>query len=221
MSENSLLLPAYLTPGVLFTLGAFLILIMPPLARRIGMLAVIALSAAQLASMPLGEFAAYELFGQELLFVRYDALARIFAVVFHIAAALNVVYGWHVKDASEQWAALAYPGAALGGIMAGDWVTLFGWWELAAITSVFLVWAPQERRTYVTGMRYLAIQIASGVLLLGGVVLLFRETGSLMFGGFGEIGVLLMADDGNFARRTATALCAYTCVLYAVQVLRP
>ena len=189
MSESSLL-PAIVTPGLLFTIGAFFAVALPASARRVFMLAVIAVSAAQLASLPLGEYGAYSLFGQDLLFVRYDALARIFAVVFHIAAALNVVYGWHVKDASEQWAALAYPGAALGGIMAGDWVTLFGWWEMAALTSVFLVWAPQKRATYLSGMRYLAVQIGSGVLLLGGIVLLFRQTGSLAFGGFDEVGVL-------------------------------
>ncbi len=188
--SGSSLLPAVLTPGVLFTFGAFLTVVMPAAFRRPAMLIVIGVSALQLLSMPLGEYGAYSLFGQDLLFVRYDALARIFAVVFHIAAALNVVYGWHVKDASEQWAALAYPGAALGGVMAGDWITLFVWWEMAALTSVFLVWSPQTRSTYLSGFRYLAIQIASGVALLGGVVLLFRESGSLMFGGFGEIGVL-------------------------------
>ncbi|MEL6365169.1 MAG: Na(+)/H(+) antiporter subunit D [Pseudomonadota bacterium] len=189
------MLPAVFTPGVLFTIGAFLCIAMPAAFRRYAMLVVIAVSAVQLVSLPLGEYGAYQLFGQDLLFVRYDALARIFAVVFHIAAALNVVYGWHVKDASEQWAGLAYPGAALGGVMAGDWVTLFVWWEMAALTSVFLVWAPQTRSTYLSGFRYLAIQIASGVALLGGIVLLFRETGSLAFGGFNEVGVLTAAGE--------------------------
>jgi len=195
VNASSLLLPAVLTPGVLFTLGAFLCVALPANVRRYAMLTVIAVSAAQLASMPLGEYLPYRLFGEDLLFVRYDTLSRLFAIVFHIAAALNIVYGWHVKDASEQWAALAYPGAALGGIMAGDWVTLFGWWEMAAITSVFLVWAPQTRETYMSGMRYLAIQIASGVLLLGGIVLLFRETGSLLYGSMGEVGVLTNVAD--------------------------
>ena len=54
-------------------------------------------------------------------------------------------------------------------------MTLFVWWEIAAITSVFLVWAPGTRMTYLAGMRYLTIQVLSGVLLLAGVVLVFRE----------------------------------------------
>ena len=171
-----------INPGVIFTLGAFISLVLPPAIRRWFMLAVVAFSAYVLSGMTLGDnIGVIALFGTELTVTRFDALSRLFAIVFHIATALNIIYGWHVKDRVETFAALAYPGAALGGVLAGDWITLFIWWEMAAITSVFLVLAPRTRVTYLSAMRYLGIQIASGVLLLGGIVLIFRETGSLLF----------------------------------------
>ncbi|MGV6801221.1 MAG: Na(+)/H(+) antiporter subunit D [bacterium] len=167
--------------GVLFTLGAFVTLILPAWLRRYFMLGIIGLSAAQLMGLALGNYGAYQLMGWDLTLTRYDSLSRLFVIVFHIAAALNVIYGWHVKDRVESFTGLAYPGAALGGVLAGDWLTLFIWWELAALTSVFLVLAPRTRRTYMSAMRYLAVQISSGVLLLAGVVALSFDTHSMEF----------------------------------------
>ncbi len=191
----SSLFPDLINQGVIFTLGAFISLVVPGVFRRVFMLGVIALSAFVTYNMQLGDYGHLPLFGETLTVTRYDALSRLFVIVFHIAAALNVIYGFHVKDRSESFAALAYPGAALGGVLAGDWITLFIWWEMAAITSVLLVWAPRTRETYLAGMRYLAIQIASGVLLLGGIVALYRDSGSFLF----EAVALRNADGGlNF-----------------------
>ena len=50
-----------------------------------------------------------------------------------------------------------------------------------AIASVFLIWARRTEGAYHTGMRYLIIQITSGVILLAGTALLYRETGSIAF----------------------------------------
>jgi multicomponent Na+:H+ antiporter subunit D len=72
-------------------------------------------------------------------------------------------------------------------VFAGDLLTLFVYWELTAISSVFLVWARRTERSYRAGMRYLVIQVASGVLLLAGVALRAHETGSLAFVAFGPL----------------------------------
>ncbi len=190
MSVNSLL--AFLdNPGIILTLGAFLTVLAPVALRRPIMLGVVAFSAFRLWGMEIGDSLAFDLFGLEIMPIKYDVLSRLFLVVFHIAAGLNVIYSWMVKDRSECFAALAYPAAAMGGVLAGDWITLFIWWELAALTSVFLVWAPQTRESYLSGLRYMSIQIASGVILLGGIVLVFREQDSL------AIGTLSLRDDGG------------------------
>ena len=185
MSASSMFSIFVDNPAVILTVGALLCLVVPRQFASAVLLAATALSAVKLYFLGLGNYGAVTLFGEQLTTVRLDPLSRIFAIVFHIAAALNIVYGWGQKDRAQNFASLAYPAAALGGVLAGDLITLFVWWEIAAITSVFLVWAPGTRATYVAGMRYLSIQVLSGVLLLGGIVLLFRETQSFAFEAIG------------------------------------
>ena len=168
-------------PAIILTIGALVSLAAPRHLGCLILLVVTAISGAKLYSLPLGDYGQLLLFGEQLTTIRLDPLSRIFAVVFHIAIALNIIYAWGQRDRSQNFAMLAYPAACLGGVLAGDFITLFVWWEIAAITSVFLVWAPGTRMTYVTGMRYLAIQVLSGVLLLAGIVLIYRETGSIAF----------------------------------------
>jgi multicomponent Na+:H+ antiporter subunit D len=70
-------------------------------------------------------------------------------------------------------------------VFAGDLVTLFVYWELTAISSVFLIWATRTERAFKTGMRYLLIQVGSGVILLSGVLVWYHDTGSISFGHIG------------------------------------
>lgn len=196
MSGNSLFVAMAMNPAVILFIGGCIVGLMPDrlsALRRPAMLAFTALGAIQLARLGLGEWGELTIFGERALMLRIDPLARIFAVVFLIAVALNTVYAWMERNRAQCFASLAYPAAALGGVVAGDLVTLFVWWEIAAVASVFLVWAPGTRATYLAGMRYLAIQILSGTLLLAGVALIYRETGTLAFT---EIG--LRDGDGVF-----------------------
>ena len=84
------------------------------------------------------------------------------------------------KAGLQHVAAMLYAGSALGAVFAGDMITLFVYWELTAIASVFLIWADpvhlpegeraaQRERSYRAGLRYLIIQVLSGVILLAGV----------------------------------------------------
>jgi len=123
----------------------------------------------------------FELVGFTLEMMRVDKLSIIFGLVFCIASFLGNLYALHVRDNAQLIAGLMYVGSAVGAVFAGDLVTLFIFWEGTAVTSVFLIWARRTEGAFHTGMRYLIIQIASGVILLGGVVLLYRETGSITF----------------------------------------
>ena len=58
------------------------------------------------------------------------------------------------------------------------------YWELLALSSVFIVWRGGEK-SYPAGMRYLAMHILSGVLLLAGLVIYGRATGSYEFNHLG------------------------------------
>ena len=94
---------------------------------------------------------------------------------------LGGIDGLGVRDSVQLTAALTYVGSAIGGVFAGDLITLFIYWELTAVTSVFLVWAGRTERSARAGMRYLVIQVGSGVVLLAGVIFHFVDTGSLAF----------------------------------------
>ena len=166
----------------IFFAGAFWIAITPfhGLRSTIALLFPI-LGGWQVYNMPLGVFWEVDLFGQTLEMMRVDKLSKVFALIFCIAAFLGNFYAWHVRDRVQQISALLYSGSALGAVFAGDLITLFFYWEGTAIASVFLIWARGTIGAYHTGLRYLIIQIMSGVILLCGAALIWRETGSIAF----------------------------------------
>ena len=113
--------------------------------------------------------------------IRVDRLSLLFGYLFHLAAFLAIVYALHLRDRTQHIASTLYAGSALGAVFAGDLITLFVFWELLALTSVFLLLARGTRRAYRAAMRYLVIQVLSGVILLAGAVIHFRATGSIAF----------------------------------------
>jgi multicomponent Na+:H+ antiporter subunit D len=117
----------------------------------------------------------------ELSPVRYDRLSLLFGYLFHLAAFIAAIFSWHVRDPVQQAVGLLYPASAIGAVFAGDLISLFVFWELMAVTSVFLVWARGTERAYRSGLRYLIIQVLSGVFLLSGALLLVHRTGSIRF----------------------------------------
>ena len=108
---------------------------------------------------------------------------------------MSVIYSLHIKDTVQQVAALMYAGSGVAAVFVGDLVSLFVFWEATAITSVFLIWARRTERAYATGMRYLLIQVGSGVLLLAGTIIHYRATGSLAFGAEAQPVGLFAFDD--------------------------
>ena len=113
---------------------------------------------------------------QDLVTMRIDRLSMLWGYVFCLAGVLNAIYGFHEKCKVTDSSALIYMGAAVSGVFVGDLLTLFIFWELAAISSVFLVWKGGEN-SFNAGVRYLAIHVLSGVLLLAGAVIYGRANG--------------------------------------------
>lgn len=163
-------------------LGAALILPLLPLAaRRAVMLAAPVLGFLQLWGLPYGEHGLLSAYGLEFVTLRVDGLSFVFGVVFHLAALLGGIYALHVRDTMQHVATLVYAGAAIGALFAGDLITLFVYWELTAVASVFLIWARRTETAFKVGLRYLIIQVTSGVLLLAGAIAWFHQTGGTTF----------------------------------------
>jgi multicomponent Na+:H+ antiporter subunit D len=176
---------AEFAPGLILILGAAAVPLLRGPLRAAWMLALPAVGLAILWTLPLGSHMPVEVFGQTLELLRIDALSRVFGTIFLIAAFLAGLYALHVKGALEHTSALVYAGAAIGAVFAGDLITLFVFWELTAIASVFLIWSRRTPEAWRAGMRYLIVQVGSGVLLLAGLIWLWHDTGSIAFGHIG------------------------------------
>jgi multicomponent Na+:H+ antiporter subunit D len=134
------------------------------------------------------------LFSYTLEPYRVDRLSLLFGYLFHIAALISIIYALNVRDKIQHVSSLLYIGSALGAVFSGDLISLFVFWELMAVTSVFLIWARRTRRAIESGFRYLIIQMGSGMLFLAGAVLHVYNTGSLQFDfiGLGDLSSLFI-----------------------------
>jgi len=122
----------------------------------------------------------------ELTTLRIDNLSVVWGYLFCLAGVINGIYGLHEKCRMTDSSALIYTGAAIAGVLAGDMITLFVMWELTAISSVFLIWKGGDH-AYAAGVRYLAIHVLSGVMLLAGAVMFAHANGGDFM--FNEIGL--------------------------------
>ncbi len=184
----------WLIPPLIFFYGAFLCLFVGRTQRTFITLLAPVIALVSLLMLPMGNMAQVQFLGFELIFIRLDKLAFVFSLIFIIAAFLAAIYAWHVNDKIQQVSTLLYAGAALGGVLAGDLISLFLYWEITAVASVFLIWARRTPAAYATGMRYLLIQVGSGVLLLAGLLVHYNDTGSILFEHMGLVstGTLLI-----------------------------
>ena len=200
-----------LPPFVLFFVGAVVIAFTRGTARKVLILAIPLVGGLNLwFGVEPGLHLQFDLLGYTLTPYRADKLSLLFGYLFHLAAFLGFIYALHLGDGAPEGsvagevgeddivgnasaglqhvAAMVYAGSALGAVFAGDFITLFIFWELLAISSAFLVWARKSERSYATGFRYLIIHVISGVLLLSGALMLAHETGSIEFGHVGLAG---------------------------------
>jgi multicomponent Na+:H+ antiporter subunit D len=169
-------------------LGAALIPLLRGAARRAWMLLLPVAAFAWLLTVPHGLHGQVDLLGQTLVLMRVDKLSLLFGYIFLLALLLSVIYALHEDDTVQHVAGMVYAGSALGAVFAGDLMTLFMYWELTAVSSVLLVWARRGERSAATGMRYVIVQLLSGLFLLAGGLLHWQDAGSLAFGHIGLSG---------------------------------
>jgi multicomponent Na+:H+ antiporter subunit D len=174
-----------LSPAWTLIAGAALVPFLHGAARGLWTLALPLAGMVQLWLLPAGEFGQLQFLGEQLLLLRVDRWSVLFSLVFLIAALLSALYALHVRDWVQPAVGLAYAGAAIGAVLAGDLLTLFAFWELSAVTSVFLIWARGGERAYRAGMRYIVVQLISGMLLLFGALQQLAASGSLRFENIG------------------------------------
>ncbi len=173
--------PEWVHPGLVLIAGAWLVPLLKGQAKRVAMILVPAITLVDCLLLQPGTYGVVRFIGQDLTFGRVDRLSLVFAYVFALMALVGMVFALHVKDDAQHVAALTYAGSALGITFAGDFLSLFLFWELAAVSAVFLVWLRRERTAVAAGFRYLLVHVFGGLCLLGGIVLYWSQSGSLAF----------------------------------------
>jgi len=183
-----------LSPGIFQMLAALLVPLFVGQWRNLYMAAIPIVAFWWTWGLSPGDSLTVDVFNLSLIVMRVDNLSLMFAYIFEIATLISIIYAWHIRDTIQQVSGLIYSGAAIAAVFAGDLITLFVMWELTALASVFLIWARRDGPSFRAGMRYLVIQVGSGVLLLAGSIIHYQATGSIAFNflGVGTLGTNLI-----------------------------
>jgi len=174
----------WLHPALILIVGALVLPLVPVSLRRAWLVLVPVLTFARIVGMDKGTFGEVRFLQFTLVFGRVDSLSMVFAYIMGLMSILGSLYGLHVKRAIEHTAAWIYVAGSLGAIFAGDLLTLFLFWEVMALSSVFLIWFRGREQSLAVGYRYLLVHMAGGVALLAGIMLHYGATDSMAFGAF-------------------------------------
>jgi len=169
-------------PFLIYLIGAFLIPLLKGKTKKLCLLIIPIVAFIDLLHMHQGTYWTLHFIGYELMFGHVDKLSMLFAYVFVIMSFAGLLYALHVDDDLQHVAVMCYAGSSLGVVFAGDLFTLYAFWELMAIASVFVIWADRSKRAIDAGFRYLMVHLFGGAVLLAGIVIYASETGSIAFG---------------------------------------
>ncbi|RKX42202.1 MAG: Na(+)/H(+) antiporter subunit D [Thermotogae bacterium] len=121
--------------------------------------------------------------GFELTLLHVDSLSLIMGYIFALIGAAAILYSVNiVKESGEFVCGLLYLGSALGAVFAGDFFTLYIFWEIMAFSSLGLIWYSRTERATNAGMRYILFHLLGGCALLGGILIHYMDTGSIAVG---------------------------------------
>ena len=174
-----------LPPFFIFVAGAALICLLPQRWQGRSSLIITIAALLNFLSISQGVYWEVAILDYKLTLGRVDTLGYLFCLLFHIAAVIAALFAVHVRDPIQNISALLYAGGAVGATLAGDLISLFIFWEIMAVASSFLIWARRSPQSNAAGLRYLIVQVLSGVLLLSGTIVFYWETGSTSFNSIG------------------------------------
>jgi multicomponent Na+:H+ antiporter subunit D len=172
-------------PAAIFIVGAFLIPLLKGRLKSLYMLLLPVLAFTNLLHMPKGEYWIVNFLDYNLIFGRVDSLSMVFGYIFVIITFIGILYSLHLKDDLQHVAALFYAGGALGVTFVGDLFSLYIFWEILAISSLFLVWARRTEASRSAGFRYFVWHFFGGICLLAGIILYVYNRGTPEFGYIG------------------------------------
>ena len=176
-------------PAFLLIIGAVLVPLIPERVRSYFVIALPALTFAYIYTLSTGDTSVIPFLHYDLETLRVDKLSKAFGYIFTLNAFAAFIYGYFEKRAYHHSASLVYIGSALGVVFAGDLLTLYIFWEMMAISSMFLILARNTTPARQAATRYILVHVLGGLVLLAGILLHINQTGSLAFNSFDTVDV--------------------------------
>ena len=176
-------------PSAIFIFGALFIPFVKGRLKSAYMLALPSLALITLLNMPEGKYWIANILDYNLIFGRVDRLSMVFGYIFTIITFIGVLFALKVDDDMQHMSAFMYAGGALGVTFAGDFITLYIFWELLAISSTFLILARRTEASQAAAFRYILVHVFGGLCLLAGIVIYVKNSGSMEFGYIGLDGL--------------------------------
>ncbi len=178
-----------LPPAFILILGACLVPFLKGKIKSVFLLALPVLVFIILINLKPGNMWEVDFWGYKLILGRVDKLSCIFSYIFTIMAFIGVVFALNVKDNLQHVSGLIYIGSALGVVLAGDFLSLYLFWEIMSVSSTFLILASRTKESRKAGFRYFLVHMIGGLFLLAGIVLYIQKTGTLAFEYIGLSGI--------------------------------
>ncbi|MCB2187731.1 MAG: Na(+)/H(+) antiporter subunit D [Deltaproteobacteria bacterium] len=176
---------ASLPPFLIFFLGAALAPFLKDQARRYALLLFPIWGLLAAIVWPEGSSWSFHLWDYQLVLMKVDRLSRVFGIIFTLISVLGVLFAIRVADPLQHAAALVYAGAALGVTYAGDWFSLYFYWEVMALASTFLILARRTVAARRAAFRYVMVHLAGGLILLAGIIMLLGQGRTITVGHIG------------------------------------
>ena len=167
-------------PGLVLILGAVLLPLLKGRVRSAVLLVLPLLTLWLVTQVPDGKGPELSFLGFDLVPLKGDKLSRLFGFIFALMAFGGALYALRQERTTEFAAAFAYAGSAICVAFAGDLISLFIFWELMAIGSTLVIWCGGASARG-AGLRYAAIHLLGGVLLMAGIAGEIAASGTVAF----------------------------------------
>lgn len=176
-------------PSLIFIIGAVFIPVFRGRLKSGFMLLLPVLAFMTLVHIPEGRHWVFSLLDYDLILGRVDRLSRVFGYIFTIISFIAILFAIKVDDDVQHVSGLMYAGGALGVTFAGDFLTLYIFWEIMAVASTFLILARKTKASQNAAFRYILVHLFGGLLLLAGIILYAQQKGTLEFDYIGLNGI--------------------------------
>ncbi len=173
-----------LPPGLLLIAGALLVPFLPGRLKNWYVILLPAIAFWHISQLSSTAVLSVQLIDFDLSLLRVDKWSKAFGYIFTLSAFAAFLYGYYERNSTQFCSALIYIGSSLMVVFAGDLITLYIFWELMAISSVYLVLGRKSKKAYKAAYRYVLVHIFGGLVLLAGILLTINQTGSIAFNSF-------------------------------------